>query len=127
HPHAHRRRLAKSIAARAVLLAADDGERDYDGMDVLDIDALEARSRALPPLPALGLPPSATAYIMFTSGSTGEPKGVAVPHLGVLRLAHNSNFASFGTHTRAALYSNPAFDASTLEIWCPLLNGGTVV
>src|SRR3546814_16176426 len=64
---------------------------------------------------------------MFTSGSTGEPKGVAVPHRGIVRLARNSNYAQFGTHTRATLYSNPAFDASTLEIWGPLLNGGTVV
>src|SRR3546814_16663974 len=57
---------------------------------------------------------------MFTSGSTGEPKGVAVPHRGIVRLARNSNYAQFGTHTRATLYSNPAFDASTLEIWGPL-------
>lgn len=127
HPHAHRRRLAKSIGARAVLLPAEDDEHDYDGIDVLNIAALEARSNALPPLPAMNLPPDATAYIMFTSGSTGEPKGVAVPHRGVVRLAHNTNFARFGPHTRSAFYSNPAFDASTLEIWCPLLNGGTVI
>src|SRR3546814_12900414 len=64
---------------------------------------------------------------MFTSGSTGEPKGVAVPHRGIVRLAHNVNFAEFGPQTRAALYSNPAFDASTLAIWSPLLNGGALV
>src|SRR5690606_30191062 len=70
---------------------------------------------------------SSTAYIMFTSGSTGEPKGVAVPQCAILRLVQNTNFARFGPHTRAALYSNPAFDASTLEIWAPLLNGGTII
>ncbi|MGB6106064.1 MAG: amino acid adenylation domain-containing protein, partial [Pusillimonas sp.] len=127
HPHAHRRRLAKSIGARAVLLTAGDDEQDYDGIDVLDIALLETRALALPPLPARAIAPSSTAYIMFTSGSTGEPKGVAVPHRGVVRLAHNSNYTEPGTPIRAALYSNPAFDASTLEIWYPLLNGGTVV
>src|SRR3546814_6672461 len=52
HPHAHRRRLAKAIGARAVLLAADDFERDYDNTDILDIAALEVRSTQLPALPA---------------------------------------------------------------------------
>ncbi|MCC2597576.1 amino acid adenylation domain-containing protein [Pusillimonas sp. MFBS29] len=126
HPHAHRRRLAKTIGARAVLLTGND-ERDYDGPDVLDINALEAQAADLPALLPRHCDPSDTAYIMFTSGSTGEPKGVAVPQRAILRLVRNTNFARFGPHTRAALYSNPAFDASTLELWAPLLNGGTVV
>src|SRR3546814_688991 len=70
---------------------------------------------------------SATAYVMFTSGSTGQPKGVAVPHRAIARLVCNTNFATFGPDTRSAVYSNPSFDASTLEIWAPLLNGGTAV
>src|SRR5690606_28351326 len=126
HPHAHRRRLAKSIGARAVLLTCND-EQDYDGVDTLDIDQLEAQAASLEALPPRSLDPSGTAYIMFTSGSTGEPKGVAVPQRGIVRLVNNTNFARFGPDTRAAFYSNPAFDASTLEIWAPLLNGGTVV
>src|SRR3546814_18154837 len=64
---------------------------------------------------------------MFTSGSTGQPKGVAVPHRAIARLVCNTNFATFGPDTRSAVYSNPSFDASTLEIWAPLLNGGTAV
>src|SRR3546814_4750100 len=121
-PHAHRCRLAKSIGARAILLAADTDEQDYEGIDTHDIASLEDRASRLDAFPAYPLASSSTAYIMFTSGSTGEPKGVAVPHRGIVRLAHNVNFAEFGPQTRAALYSNPAFDASTLEIWSPLLN-----
>src|SRR3546814_19741430 len=64
---------------------------------------------------------------MFTSGSTGQPKGVAVPHRAIARLVCNTNFATFGPDTRSAVYSNPSFDASTLEIWAPLLIGGTAV
>ncbi|AEC21905.1 amino acid adenylation [Pusillimonas sp. T7-7] len=127
HPHAHRCRLAKSIGARAILLAADTDEQDYEGIDTHDIASLEDRASRLDAFPAYPLASSSTAYIMFTSGSTGEPKGVAVPHRGIVRLAHNVNFAEFGPQTRAALYSNPAFDASTLEIWSPLLNGGALV
>src|SRR3546814_10955356 len=70
---------------------------------------------------------SSTAYVMFTSGSTGQPKGVAVPHRAIARLVCNTNFATFGPDTRSAVYSNPSFDASTLEIWAPLLNGGPAV
>src|SRR3546814_11624303 len=64
---------------------------------------------------------------MFTSGSTGQPKGVAVPHRAIARLVCNTNFATFGPDTRSAVYSNPSFDASTHEIGAPLLNAGTAV
>ena len=44
-----------------------------------------------------------------------------------LRLVVNNGFAEFTCQDRVAFASNPAFDASTLEVWAPLLNGGTVV
>ena len=68
-----------------------------------------------------------TAYVMYTSGSTGTPKGVLVPHRGVNRLAINNGYAVIGAGDRVAFAANPAFDASTFEVWAPLLNGGTVV
>lgn len=65
------------------------------------------------------------AYIMYTSGTTGRPKGVMVPHRGVTRLAHNS-FIDL-RHDDVVLHFAPlAFDASTLEIWGPLLNGAAL-
>ncbi|MDH0650038.1 amino acid adenylation domain-containing protein, partial [Pseudomonas sp. GD03867] len=67
------------------------------------------------------------AYIMYTSGSTGGPKGVQVPHRAIARLVINNGFADFDGNDRLAFASNPAFDASTLEVWAALLNGGTVV
>nr|WP_281422355.1 non-ribosomal peptide synthetase [Photorhabdus caribbeanensis] len=67
------------------------------------------------------------AYIMYTSGSTGTPKGVMVPHRAVVRLVINNGYAEIGPDDRVAFEANPAFDASTFEVWAPLLNGGTLV
>ncbi|MFT6991692.1 MAG: amino acid adenylation domain-containing protein, partial [Paraglaciecola sp.] len=67
------------------------------------------------------------AYIKFTSGSTGEPKGVIVPHKAIVRLVVDSDFISFESPNTFMLHSALSFDAATLELWGPLLNGGRCV
>ncbi|MEM8930191.1 MAG: amino acid adenylation domain-containing protein, partial [Acidobacteriota bacterium] len=68
------------------------------------------------------------AYVMFTSGSTGRPKGVAVPHRAIVRLVRSEvdgdGFARFGADETWLGFAPAAFDASTLEVWAPLLHGG---
>ncbi|GGZ64762.1 non-ribosomal peptide synthetase [Streptomyces subrutilus] len=75
--------------------------------------------------PAAGHP-DALAYLMYTSGSTGTPKGVAVSHREVVALATDRRWRG-GAHERVLFRSPHAFDASTYELWVPLLNGGLVV
>ncbi|WP_440055082.1 amino acid adenylation domain-containing protein [Pseudoalteromonas sp. T1lg65] len=67
------------------------------------------------------------AYVIYTSGSTGKPKGVLTPHLGVVRLVIGQRFMTLNAQTVMMQCANIAFDAATLEIWGPLLNGGQVV
>lgn len=71
--------------------------------------------------------PDSLAYIMFTSGSSGQPKGVMVPHRGISRLVIDSNFVTIEPGDSILQFSPISFDASTFEIWAPLLNGATLV
>ncbi len=67
------------------------------------------------------------AYVMYTSGSTGEPKGVAVSHRSIVRLVCNTNYIEFVREDRVAQASSMTFDASTFEIWGAFLNGAELV
>jgi amino acid adenylation domain-containing protein len=71
--------------------------------------------------------PEELAYVMYTSGSTGNPKGVLVPHRAVLRLVKNNSFASFSPEEVFLQLAPLSFDAATFEIWGALLNGGRLV
>ncbi|WP_122845172.1 non-ribosomal peptide synthetase, partial [Pseudomonas viridiflava] len=87
-------------------------------LDSLDLKGLPSHD------PELAQGSDTAAYVMYTSGSTGAPKGVRVPHRGIARLVLNNGYADFNEHDRIAFASNPAFDASTMEVWGALLNGG---
>ena len=71
--------------------------------------------------------PDQLAYVMYTSGSTGNPKGVLVPHRAVLRLVQNNTFASFASDEVFLQLAPISFDAATFEIWGALLNGAKLV
>ncbi|MFB1114893.1 amino acid adenylation domain-containing protein [Dickeya dadantii] len=95
-------------------------------LPVIDVDSAEV-AQASADAVDVQVAAAAPAYIIYTSGSTGIPKGVLVPHYAINRLVINSGVGVFAPGDRMALAANTAFDASTLEMWAPLLNGGACV
>ncbi|MDH0665488.1 amino acid adenylation domain-containing protein, partial [Pseudomonas sp. GD03858] len=112
--------------SQARLLLTHSDQPVVEGARRIELDRLELDRYACEDL-GLAVDAGAAAYIMYTSGSTGTPKGVQVPHRAIVRLVINNGFADFNRQDRVAFASNPAFDASTLEVWAPLINGGAVV
>jgi amino acid adenylation domain-containing protein len=71
--------------------------------------------------------PRTRAYVMYTSGSTGKPKGVQIEHRSIVRLVGRPTYVRLGADTRFLHAAPLGFDASTLELWGPLLHGGACV
>ena len=67
------------------------------------------------------------ACVLFTSGSTGKPKGVNIPHNAITRLNVNTNYVNIKPGDRFCYLSNVSFDATNIEIWSALLNGGMLL
>ncbi|MFH1491157.1 MAG: amino acid adenylation domain-containing protein [Pseudomonadota bacterium] len=110
-----------------VLLTHSDGSGDLTAtgkIEIIDLDLhrdkINRQSHENPVCPGS---PDQLAYIMVTSGSTGIPKGVAVPHQGVVRLVKQTNYIEWGPSERVLQFAPISFDASTFEIWGSLLNG----
>jgi len=70
--------------------------------------------------------PDDNAYILYTSGTTGTPKGTPIHHRGVIRLVINNNFITLNEEDRVLLSGAIVFDATVLELWGTLLNGGSL-
>ncbi|PLW73733.1 non-ribosomal peptide synthetase, partial [Streptomyces sp. DJ] len=123
-----RLRLIMSQTAAAVLLT-DRALRDTDIQHearILVVDDTPGLADESAADPAVAGHPEQLAYIMYTSGSTGVPKGVGITHRDVVALALDSSWDG-GNQERVLLHSPQAFDASTYETWVPLLRGGRIV
>ncbi|MGK5496592.1 amino acid adenylation domain-containing protein [Streptomyces sp. URMC 125] len=108
----------------AAVLFVDEHTPDFaHNATVLRVDdAAEMPAHA----PGAAVGPHALAYIMYTSGSTGEPKAIGITHEDVLGLALDRCWRA-GPGERVLLHSQYAFDISTYELWMPLLSGARLV
>ncbi len=96
------------------------GAGEYKEVVYLD-DGLELLGRESRENPETVTRAENLAYVMYTSGSTGQPKGVGVTHRGINRLVRNTNYVQLHSTDRMAQVSNVSFDAATFEIWGALL------
>ncbi|MEO7768443.1 MAG: amino acid adenylation domain-containing protein, partial [Ferruginibacter sp.] len=76
--------------------------------------------------PAVEIPANAFLYVMFTSGTTGRPKGIGVNHQNVVKLVYDKGPISVLPSDRVLQWSNYSFDGSTYDIYSSLLKGATL-
>lgn len=127
HPAQHTAAILRDVQAGWVLTSRALARRLPDDVAALRLDELEREARDCPATaPEAMVTAATTAYIAYTSGSTGKAKGVAVPHHAVLRLVQPSEFLTMTSGDAMLQLAPLAFDASTLELWAPLLNGARV-
>ncbi len=126
YPLERMRLIMEEAGAAVLLLDRTTASRGVTHAQVIivDHDASLAAEDDLDPVVAVD--PDQLAYAMYTSGSTGTPKGVAVTHRNVLSLAFDRSWRE-GSLDRVLFHSSHAFDASTFEIWAPLLRGKQVI
>jgi len=78
--------------------------------------------------PALELLSTSPLYVLYTSGSTGQPKGVVVSHRNVVNFLHSMQQApGLSATDRLLATTTISFDIAGLELFLPLLSGATVV
>ncbi len=117
-PMARRRLMLNE--ARPVFLLSNDPNSEHD-ISLVQI-------RELPVTASADAAPDDLAYVIYTSGSTGRPNGVEVPHRALVNLlCAMQRTPGCRPHDRFLAITQLGFDIAALELFLPLISGGTVV
>ncbi|PWK86299.1 non-ribosomal peptide synthase protein (TIGR01720 family)/amino acid adenylation domain-containing protein [Lentzea atacamensis] len=107
------RRLSDRVPPGAAAVVCLDTDADLIAAQPAESPEVEVTGRDL-------------AYVMYTSGSTGQPKGVLVEHRGVVRLVRGQSYAALTPADVVAHLASVSFDASTFEVWAALSSGASL-
>ncbi|AIG26780.1 non-ribosomal peptide synthetase [Brevibacillus laterosporus] len=105
--------LIKNFTLDQELINLDDPTLLHQG-DVSNPEAVDLHSQHL-------------AYVMFTSGTTGQPKGTLTTHANIIRVVKDTNYVDLNRTDTLLQISNYVFDGSTFDIYGALLNGAKLV
>lgn len=121
-------RITTIIQDADIRFLLTDNSRETDFLEIekiiVNINSLTREADLIPVIN--NKPSSGLAYILYTSGSTGKPKGSLIEDKSVVRLVKCTNYTDFNDNDRIFSTSSISFDATTLDIWGALLNGGTL-
>ncbi len=134
HPSQQSERLAAMVRdaeVSVVLLDSRTMRLPVLGVDTVFVDGAAGESDWLSDYPdaapAVDLRADDTVYLLYTSGSTGEPKGVEVHHGGVIDYCAFARGNYYAEHLQGSLVAtSPAFDLTLPSLYVPLLRGGCV-
>ncbi|HKV42833.1 MAG TPA: amino acid adenylation domain-containing protein [Blastocatellia bacterium] len=130
YPPARLLYMARDAEISVLLRRSSDTEPSVPGYhgDVLYIDSDGGlKDPQTEDAPLSGSSAESLAYVMYTSGSTGQPKGIAIPHRAITRLVCETNYIDLLPGDPISQVSNTSFDAATFEIWGGLLHGGRLI
>jgi len=124
-------RLASMVAlagVRAIVRSSSAFPFDIPGVEELAVDRLAASGRQRLRNRSVDIESGRTAYLVFTSGTTGEPKGVPVSQSSILDyIAAFQEIVGLGPDDRVLQFSSLDFDVSMEEVLGALVSGATLV
>lgn len=125
-PEERLRFILKDTSACVLITTSELKDRLPHLEDVSVVTADEIVQRGACQSPDVEIEPTMPAYVMYTSGSTGQPKGVLLSHSAATQalLAHDRHIPAF---SRFLQFASPTFDVSVFEIFFPLFRGCTLV